>query len=180
MNYLIIIPYIIGIIGTWKSLGKSEERGGFSKFLSWVIIILFSIAHTSFLPAIFEILDGFDVNHDFLTNENIFVFVIGCIAIESILLFLLNKSTLKNKSKAFIVTFRQVCLSMVLIPAVILMLIGFFTGNSSNKKIVQRAFTSREDEYAKNNGYYDAENANSMGFDTSQANNPGFDISKKK
>lgn len=179
MNKLIVIPYIIGIIGTWRSLGKSEERSGFSRFISWVIMILFSIAHTSFLPAIFEILDGFDVNHDFLTNENIFVFVIGCIVIESILLFLLNKSTLKDKSKAFIVTFRQVCISMVLIPAVVLMIIGFFSGNSSSKETVRKTFTPREDEYARNQGYYDAENANRAGLDTSKANDSSFDISKK-
>lgn len=180
MNILILVPYIIGIIGTWKSLGTSEERNGFSKFLSWVIIILFSILHTSFLPAIITFSEGFDVEHDILTNENIFIFVIGSILLESIILFLLNKATLKNKSRAMIVTFKQVCISTVLIPAVVLIIIGFFSGNSSSKKMVQKTFTSREDEFAQNNGYYDAENANANGFDTSPANNPGFDISKKK
>lgn len=144
---------------------------------TWAIIILVAIMQyrgVSFARIV--------ENIGYLNNGGSLSINLGLFIIEFILLSVINIRTINNKVLAVIYAFTQCVLSIFIIPAIIITIALFFVAGGNSKVIptTSHQYTDEENQYAKANGFYDAQSANEKGFDTSEANNPGFDYTQKR
>lgn len=111
--------------------------------------------------------------------DSAYLLVVIVVSVVSIIIMFVRNLKLGNIVKTILATI--ICGILGAIVGIIF-LIAFFTGNSSkiSGNLGSKTYSDKENQYAKANGYYDAETANRMGFDTSDANKPGFDYTQKK
>lgn len=127
-------------------------------------------------------------------------FIISLLAtLISFVLLIIRNLKIKSVPKIVLYTILQFALAFValfyiLIRGSVYMSRYVFGGgsNSSNSssdsislfpsggKSSSNTYTDYEEQYAKANGYVDAQHANNLGFDTSPANTPGFDYTQKR
>lgn len=171
---MILVAYILAFINL--KINVQRIKGGkLVSVISWLIILGFGCLHFMDIAESDDFLGVMLVAEPYTPN-------IVLLIIEGIILLVINFLTIKNKFKAIILTLSQLGASVVVVAAVILIICGLFMGGSSNstQTVSNKKYTDEENQYAKANGYYDAESANNMGFDTSDANSPGFDYTQKK
>ena len=127
-------------------------------------------------------------------------FIISLLAaIISFVLLIFRNLKIKSVPKIILYTILQFVIASIIVFYFLIRLIAigtsvFFgrasgTSSSSSSSIKlfpsggissSNEYTDYEEQYAKANGYTDAQHANMLGFDTSPANTPGFDYTHKK
>lgn len=151
-NIMLALATIVGIIFTKDNLAR---YGGFSELL----------------------------NFDNPQNDGISIAINALLLGASVLcpvILLIRNLKIKSIPKYILYTVLQFVLGVIVgvIYLLILIIGSFFGGSNSSSKT--KTYTNEEDQYAKANGYFDAQSANEKGFDTSQANNAGFDYTQKR
>lgn len=151
-----------------------DPFGGLNKFLAGVALV--GIAYGCFIIP-YLLTEGFACFSNYRNAKEMGItLLIGTIA--AIILLVRNIRKCSNPAIGILATLLSVVLVIVI---VILGLIMSWLGIDTKKnKGSQKTYTQEEDQYAKANGYFDAQSANEKGFDTSEANNPGFDYTRKK
>lgn len=151
-----------------------DPFGGLNKFLAGVALV--GIAYGCFV--IEDILCyGFACFSMYPDDKEMgVVLLIGTIAL--VILLIQNVRKCSNPAIGILATLLSVALVLVII------ILGFIMSwlgiDTKKNKGGQKTYSQEEEQYAKANGYFDAQSANEKGFDTSEANNPGFDYTSKK
>ena len=112
------------------------------------------------------------------------IYMLGLVAsIICPIVLIIRNLKIKSIPHFIIYTILQFVLAIIVaIIYILFVIIGLLLGGFSNtsNSTSSTTHTYEEDQYAKANGYFDAQSANDKGFDTSQANNPGFDYNQKQ
>lgn len=131
----------------------------------------------------------------FHSSEKIWFILSLLAAIISFALLIFRNLKIKSVPKIILYTILQYVIAVVMVFYLLIRFISLGTSvffgrasgvpssSSGSIKLFPsggKKYTDYEEQYAKANGYTDAQNANMLGFDTSPANTPGFDYSHKK
>ena len=131
----------------------------------------------------------------FHSSEGIEFIISLLAAIISLALLIIRNVKIKSVPKIILYTILQFVIAFVMLFYLLIRFVSIGTsvffgrasgtpsGSSSSIKLFPSGgikYTDYEEQYARANGYTDAQNANMLGFDTSPANTPGFDYTHKK
>lgn len=159
---------------------KKFEVNGYSPLSMFnIVLALITLIGGGILYLLF---DNFGFNGAFeLRGSDRTFLMVSLIATPISFIFLIIRN-LKMKSIPKIILYTVLQFALAIIIAIIYLII-FFIGSllgGSSTPAPTKTYTDEENQYAKANGFYDAQSANEKGFDTSEANNPGFDYTQKK
>lgn len=160
---------------------KKFEVNGYSPLAMFnIVLALITLIGAGILYLLFDNF-GFSGAFDLRGTDKTFLMV-ALVATPVCFIWLIIRN-LKMKSVPKIILYTVLQFVLAIIIAAIYLIVFFFAGlfgGSSSTTQTTKTYTDQENQYAKANGYYDAQTANQQGFSTAEANNPGFDYTQKR
>lgn len=143
---MILVCYILAFI-YFKMKVERIKGGKLVSVISWLVIIGFGCVHFIGIINANDLLGVLLVAEPYTPN-------IVLLIIEGIILLVINFLTIKNKFKAIILTLSQLGISVVVIAAVILLILGLFAGGGDKIKIPSGTDNKWKKQYSNSKGEY--------------------------